>query len=66
MTEKVHIGEGTPEYVAFKLWEKIRNAERGPEEGQTQREYMLALYADCLHVVKGNSTSSAQQRPSRR
>jgi hypothetical protein len=45
----VHIGENSPEYVAFQLAEKIWNWEGHAKD----RAAFLNLYSECLHAVKG-------------
>ncbi|ACT58030.1 hypothetical protein [Hirschia baltica] len=61
MTEEtvVHIGENSPEQVAFKLLEKIMRSENkgvgfndsGPN--RADRIYILDTYAECLIAVRG-------------
>ena len=45
----VHIGENSPEYVAFMLMDKVNAAEKHPQQ---TRERILDLYAECLETVK--------------
>ena len=52
----VHMGENSPEYVAYKLLVDIANVEnktlhRGNEAAT--REYILTTYAQCFRVVRG-------------
>jgi hypothetical protein len=54
----VHIGENSPEEVAYKLLAGIAFVEgktvRGGVSGEkATREYILTTYDACLHVVKG-------------
>jgi hypothetical protein len=44
----VHIGENTPEYVAYRLMEKVLLV----EGGRSTRESILNTYAECLIAVK--------------
>jgi hypothetical protein len=44
----VHIGENSPEYVAFMLMDRVNAAEKHPT--QTRRQ-ILDLYAECLLAV---------------
>ena len=46
----VHIGENSPEQVAFKLFELIRRGD-AQHGGKTKKE-MLDLYAECLNAVR--------------
>ena len=55
----VHIGENSPEYVAYRLlahvarWEgKNLNARAGDSQA-ADRGYILDTYAECLEAVKG-------------
>jgi hypothetical protein len=57
-TPVVHIGENSPEQVAFKLFREIANAESmtllGSRIGSTQkpaREWILNTYRECLYAV---------------
>ena len=56
----VHIGENSPEQVAFKLMEKVANAEDKHFIGSqknTDRAWILDTYAECLQVVKARRTA---------
>jgi hypothetical protein len=46
----VHIGENSPEKVAFDLMVAVLNAERA----ERSRKTMLDTYAECLWAVKGH------------
>lgn len=51
----VHIGENSPEQVAFKLMQLIGSAENKPLHHATpavSREWILTTYAQCLLTVK--------------
>ena len=52
----VHIGENSPEQVAFKLFEIICNVEKreffGHGKDPVDREYVLRTYAQCVQVTK--------------
>jgi hypothetical protein len=59
----VHIGENSPEQVAFKLMEIIANHEdkvlRGSTSGPTKkadRKWILDTYAECLATVRNPGT----------
>jgi len=45
----VHIGENSREEVALKLTRQIA----AHEKKDPTREYLLNLYAECLHAVNG-------------
>lgn len=58
----VHIGENSPEHVAYKLMERIAVLERKsihnsiPETAGwsgADRKWLLDTYAECLHAAKG-------------
>ena len=56
----VHIGENSPEYVAYKLMVNIAATEGfhirlGPmaDREQPTRKWILDTYAECLEAVKG-------------
>lgn len=58
----VHIGENSPEEVAYKLLKVIANLERkslvnsapeGREWAAADREYVLSTYAECFEAVRG-------------
>ena len=52
----VHIGENSPEYVAFRLLERIAMVEnRGFNAGGADRRWILDTYAECLLVVQNPS-----------
>lgn len=51
----VHIGENSPEEVAFKLLDLIGAAERKTFRGpslNTDRAWILTTYAECIGVVR--------------
>ncbi len=52
----VHIGENSPEQVAFRLLEKIADVEDRPlylsrEKKSADRKWILDTYAECLLAV---------------
>lgn len=51
IAKPVLIKQTTAEAVALELTMEIRRFEVDPSE-TTAREYILKLYAECLHVVK--------------
>lgn len=61
MTEKVQVvgGEGSPEYVAYKLMKDIVTPEltlaaMKKARAEDPRKYYLDLYAECLEATKRN------------
>lgn len=52
----VHIGENSPEKVAFKLMEMMMNVENrsayGGGDNAIDREWILRTYAQCIRAVK--------------
>ena len=55
---------GSPEAVALRLMDRIADAEKNGKVGagdrRHDREYWLALYAECLEVTSGKRKSSAK------
>jgi hypothetical protein len=57
----VHIGENSPEHVAFRLMETVMGVERkslyhddlSAGWSTADRKYILDTYAECLHAAKG-------------
>jgi hypothetical protein len=50
------VGENSPEYVAFRLLERIAMVEnRGFNAGGADRNWILDTYAECLLVVQNPS-----------
>ena len=65
-TSIVHVGENSPEYVAFRLMEKIAASEgrifNDRPNGTYQsadREWILSTYRECLSAVLGPRGSAA-------
>lgn len=49
----VHIGENSPEQVAFKLYREIAAAELyGSQPKNPDRKWILDTYAECLLAVR--------------
>ena len=51
-----HIGENSPEQVAYKLMEKVASAENKHFIGSnknTDRAWILDTYAECFQAVRG-------------
>jgi hypothetical protein len=59
----VHIGQNSPEEVAYKLLHLIANAESISlhENGRTKREWILSTYYSCLRTVKGHTPTPPAQ-----
>jgi hypothetical protein len=52
----VHVAENSPEFVAFRLLERIAMVEnRGFNAGGADRNWILDTYAECLMVVQNPS-----------
>ena len=55
----VHIGENSPEYIAYKLLEIIASNEKKTLHGAVgsnataDRKWLLDLYGECLRAVRG-------------
>ena len=48
----VHIGENSPEQVAFKLMLNIARVEGRDGQETASKEWILDTYAECLRIVK--------------
>ena len=52
----VHIGENSPEQVAFKMMQMIANVEKREEYGHGEnpvdREWILRTYAQCIRAIR--------------
>ena len=48
----VHIGENSPEYVAFRLMDRVFMAEDSKPRHVT-KGHILDTYSECLQAVKG-------------
>lgn len=47
----VHIGENSPEMIAYRLLEHIANAEK-KYLNNADRKWLLDTYAECLEAVR--------------
>ncbi|MCK1729696.1 hypothetical protein [Bradyrhizobium sp. 142] len=63
----VHIGENSPEQVAYKLMERVADVERKsfhnqPSSGWTtaDRNWILDTYAECFQAAKGKRAFTAR------
>ena len=59
----VHIGENSPEEVAFKLLKEVAAAEgmsmyAGPGGQKPTRAWLLQTYGDCLRAVRNPTMAS--------
>ena len=59
----VHIGENSPEQIAYRLYHEImRTEDKVPyrptdgSEKQADRKYLLDLYSECIDAVRGHRT----------
>lgn len=59
MVEKgavVHVGENSPEHVAYQLFRHVAAAEgislAGPTKSEISRKWILDTYSECLHAVR--------------
>ena len=52
----VHIGENSPEHVAYQLFRHVAAAEGiplgQPRKDATSRKWILDTYSECLHAVR--------------
>lgn len=62
----VHIGENSPEEVAYKLMTLIAGAESrqlyGHGTNPVTREWVLKTYSQCLRVIRGRDSDEALQQ----
>jgi len=53
----IHIGENSPEYVAYRLLLDVMSAEdtslHAGGSKRANREYLLTTYRQCLRTVRG-------------
>jgi hypothetical protein len=50
---EVHIGENSPEHVAFKLFKEVAAVELyGNQPKAPTRQWILDTYAECLRTVR--------------
>ncbi len=59
----IHLGENSPEHVAYKLLRTIAMAENVAidEWGKADREWIITTYVECLKAVKtGNHRYSTK------
>jgi len=65
----VHIGENSPEQVAYKLLRDIAQLEKRSlfhgETGSADRQWLLDTYAECLEATMGNRSKGPTRTPSR-
>lgn len=68
-TPVVHIGENSPEHVAYRLLHDIVNVEgkilhwsKDRAEKMANRKYILDTYAECLHAAQGNRSTATGLR----
>jgi hypothetical protein len=63
----VHIGENSPEQIAFKLMQQIAVAEKknlwavGPASDrgeQADRKWILETYRECIKAVRGEQSAA--------
>jgi len=64
----VHIGENSPEYVAYLLFTTIAGIEDKilNSRGGVDRKWVLDTYAECMNAVRnpsGRASSVTRQRP---
>jgi len=54
MTDKVqiHLGESSPEHIAYKLLDLITTIESSDSAMRRDRKYYLDTFAECLAAVK--------------
>jgi hypothetical protein len=60
----VHIGENSPEHVAYRLFKDIAEVESrqlfSHGDNPADREYILETYRECLRAVGGSPTGRAR------
>jgi hypothetical protein len=61
----VHLGENSPEEVAFKLMRLIGTAENkntSVNAATADRKWVLDTYAECLEAVRGHRSISDREK----
>ena len=54
----VHIGENSPEQVAYRLMKDILGYDKAPSsDANVVRKHILDLYAECLVAVRGERSA---------
>ena len=57
-TPVVHIGENSPEHVAYRLLRDLMTAEdrgiRDTSKNRVDRKWLLDTYAECLYAANGH------------
>ena len=65
----VHVGENSPEHVAYRLMRDVANLEGRSfaRDGQTpaDRQWLLDTYGECLEAARGLRGSGGARFPSR-
>jgi hypothetical protein len=57
----IYIGENSPEYVAYRLFEIVRSVERADETTIT-RQWILDTYSECLQAVRAPDSRRGVQK----
>jgi hypothetical protein len=52
----VHIGENSPEYVAYLLMKDIIISVEDKRMSEVGRKALLDIYAECLHTIRNPGT----------
>jgi hypothetical protein len=67
--ETIHIGENSPEHVAWKLLHDVAAVEGkafhrtpGPNQEPADRKWILDTYAECIRAVRAPSLTASSRR----
>lgn len=60
--KNVHQAYGTPEYVAWLLFQEVVNANRSHNNEKEDKKWILDNYASCLKAAKGYDWEEKQNR----
>ena len=67
--ETIHIGENSPEHIAWKLFHDVAAVEGkalhrnpGPNQEPANRQWILDTYAECIRAVRAPSLTSPSRR----
>ena len=55
----IHMGENSPEHIAYRLMLDVQNIEKTTKWG---RKELLDLYAECIHTVRDPLTRLGEKR----
>ena len=57
----VHIGENSPERIAYLLYKEIQSVEKNDRASGRGRKWILDTYAECILAVKAPQRRGSSQ-----